>query len=152
MSKSIGSVALERRVDALFSRYTQPGSPGAVVGIMRDGTIELCKGYGLASIELGVPITSKTRFRIASVSKQFTVSAALMLAHEGLLKRAITSDGLDALPDVLAAIRDTGALDFARERAHQYAHSARDALTTLPRSEACDALAVLADCAIDRTR
>ena len=68
------------------------------------------------------------------------------------LKRAITSDGLDALPDVLAAIRDTGALDFARERAHQYAQSARDALTTLPRSEACDALAVLADYAIDRTR
>ena len=48
--------------------------------------IELCKGYGLASIELGVPIGPRTRFRIASVSKQFTVSAALMLAAEGKLK------------------------------------------------------------------
>jgi D-aminopeptidase len=88
MSKSIGSVALERRVDALFSRYTRPGSPGAVAAVMRGGEIELCKGYGLASIELGVPIHPRTRFRIASVSKQFTVSAALMLAEEDKLKLA----------------------------------------------------------------
>lgn len=90
MSKSIGSLSLERRVDALFSRYTAAGSPlgspGAVVGVMRGGAIELCKGYGLASIELGVPIRPDTRFRIASVSKQFTVTAALMLAAEGKLK------------------------------------------------------------------
>src|SRR3990167_613442 len=75
MSKSIGSITLERRVDALFSRYTAAGSPGAVVAVMRDGRIEL-----------GVPIRPDTRFRIASVSKQFTVTAALMLAAEGKLK------------------------------------------------------------------
>jgi D-aminopeptidase len=86
MARTIDSLTLERRVDALFSRYTQPGSPGAVVGVMRNGEIELCKGYGLASVELGVPIASNTRFRIASVSKQFTVTAALMLAAEGKLK------------------------------------------------------------------
>src|SRR6476660_2570786 len=86
MSKSIASVALERRVDALFARYTKPGSPGAVVAVMRGGDIEICKGYGLASLEHGVPITPRTRFRIASVSKQFTVTAALMLAAEGKLK------------------------------------------------------------------
>jgi CubicO group peptidase (beta-lactamase class C family) len=86
MSKPVDSLSLERRVDALFSRYSQPGSPGAVVAVMRGADVELCKGYGLASIELGVPITPKTRFRIASVSKQFTVSATLMLAHEGRLE------------------------------------------------------------------
>ena len=90
MSKSIGSLTFERRVDALFSRYTAAGSPlgspGAVVGVLQGGAIELCKGYGLASIELGVPIRPDTRFRIASVSKQFTVTAALMLAAEGKLK------------------------------------------------------------------
>ena len=86
MSKSIATIALERRVDALFARYTKSGSPGAVVAVMREGEIELCKGYGLASIELGVPIGPRTRFRIASVSKQFTVTAALMLAEEGKLK------------------------------------------------------------------
>ena len=85
MSKTIASLALERRIDALFARYTKPGSPGAVVAVMRAGQIEVCKGYGLASIEHGVPITPRTRFRIASVSKQFTVTAALMLAAEGKL-------------------------------------------------------------------
>lgn len=85
MSKTSSTTTLERRVDALFSRWTVPGSPGAVVAVMKGGTTELCKGYGLASIELDVPIGPKTRFRIASVSKQFTVSAALMLAAEGKL-------------------------------------------------------------------
>jgi CubicO group peptidase (beta-lactamase class C family) len=86
MPRSISSLAFEHRVDALFAPYARPGSPGAVVGVMRSGAIELCKGYGLASIELGVPIEPKTRFRIASVSKQFTVTAALMLAAEGKLE------------------------------------------------------------------
>src|SRR4029078_9939563 len=72
--------------DPLSPRYTKPGSPGAVVAVMRGGQIEVCKGYGLASIEHGVPITPKTRFRIASVSKQFTVTATLMLAAEGKLR------------------------------------------------------------------
>ena len=56
MPKTIETIALERRVTALFSRYLQPGSPGAVVGVMRGSTIELCKGFGMASLELGVPI------------------------------------------------------------------------------------------------
>src|SRR5262245_27101045 len=86
MAKPVDSLSLERRVDALFAKYTQPGSPGAVVAVSRAGHLEFCKGYGLASGEHGVPISEKTRFRIASVSKQFTVTAALMLAHEGKLK------------------------------------------------------------------
>ncbi|MBS0540965.1 MAG: beta-lactamase family protein, partial [Proteobacteria bacterium] len=86
MTNTLAAIALERAVDALFAPCTRAGSPGAVVGVMRGGTIELCKGYGLASVELGVPIGPRTRFRIASVSKQFTVTAALMLAREGLLK------------------------------------------------------------------
>ena len=85
MPKSIASLSLERRVDALFSRYTRPGSPGAVVAVARRGEIVLAKGYGLASLEHRVPIVPRTRFRIASVSKQFTVTAALMLAAEGKL-------------------------------------------------------------------
>ena len=88
MLQSIQSLALEHRIDGMFEPYTRPGSPGAVVAVMRGSHIEVCKGYGLASIELGVPITPATRFRIASVSKQFTVTAALMLAAEGKLKLA----------------------------------------------------------------
>jgi octaprenyl-diphosphate synthase len=70
----------------------------------------------------------------------------------GMLKRAIQTGGLDALDDVLAAIRGTGALDASREHARAYAQSARAALAALPDSDARDALGVLADYAIDRTR
>src|SRR5882672_8116962 len=85
MSKSIAFLSLERRIDAMFARYTKPGSPGAVVAVMQGGEVEICKGYGLASIEHSVPITPQTRFRIASVSKQFTVTTALLLAAEDKL-------------------------------------------------------------------
>ncbi|MFC5489412.1 polyprenyl synthetase family protein [Dokdonella soli] len=73
-------------------------------------------------------------------------------AQAAILKQAIQTGGLDALDDVLAAIHATGALDASRERAHRYADSARDALGALPSSDARDALAVLADYAVDRTR
>jgi octaprenyl-diphosphate synthase len=73
-------------------------------------------------------------------------------AQASLLKRAIQAGGLDALDDVLAAIRNTGALEASRDHAHVYARSARNALMALPDSDARDALGVLADYAIDRTR
>lgn len=83
---SIDDLALEKRVDALFAKYDRAGSPGAAVGVMRGGSVILAKGYGEASVEHGVPITPSTVFRIASVTKQFTVAAVLMLAREGKLK------------------------------------------------------------------
>jgi CubicO group peptidase (beta-lactamase class C family) len=82
---AIDRLSLERRVDAVFAPHARDGSPGAIVAIARDGELLLCRGYGLASVEYRVPITPATRFRIASVTKQFTVTAALMLADEGRL-------------------------------------------------------------------
>ena len=73
-------------------------------------------------------------------------------AQARMLKDAISAGGLDRLDDVLAAIRATDALEASRERAHRYADSARAALAALPPSDARDALAVLADYAVDRTR
>ncbi len=67
------------------------------------------------------------------------------------LRRAIMSGGLDSLDNIIAAIRDSGALDYASARAAAYAASAKDALTCLPPSDARDALAVLADYSVDRT-
>jgi octaprenyl-diphosphate synthase len=68
------------------------------------------------------------------------------------LREAVRNGGRDALGDVLDAIRATGALDYARARAHAYARSARDALTVLLPSDEREALALLADYAIDRSR
>ncbi|MEO5625550.1 MAG: polyprenyl synthetase family protein [Dokdonella sp.] len=73
-------------------------------------------------------------------------------AQAARLKAALHAGGLDALDEVLGAIRATGAIDASRDRAHGYAQRARDALGALPASDARDALALLADYAVDRTR
>jgi len=70
-------------IDALFEPYTQPGSPGAAVGVYHQGQQVYAKGYGLADVEAGTPITPQTRFHVASVSKQFAAFAVAMLAREG---------------------------------------------------------------------
>ena len=66
------------------------------------------------------------------------------------LRRALETGGLDSLDRIVAAIRDSGALEATHAHALRYATSAKAALADLPASPARDALAVLADYAIDR--
>lgn len=60
-------------------------TPGLVVGVAQRGRPLYRRGFGLASIELGVANTPWTRMRIGSTSKHFTCLAALLLAEEGKL-------------------------------------------------------------------
>ena len=76
---------LARGIDAVFADLDRPGSPGAAVSVIRDGEIIHSRGYGYAQIEHGVPVTPRTVFHVASVSKQFTAMAVTMLAAEGAL-------------------------------------------------------------------
>ena len=57
--------------------------PGIAVGIYNRGQILLAKGYGLANIELNVPVKAETIFQSGSVGKQFTSAAIMMLVEEG---------------------------------------------------------------------
>lgn len=66
------------------------------------------------------------------------------------LRRAIESGGLDSLDNVVAAIRDSGALELTRAKALGYADSARSTLRLLPPSPARQALETLAHYAVDR--
>jgi CubicO group peptidase (beta-lactamase class C family) len=83
--KDIASLDLERRVDRLLAPWDRPGAPGLSLALIRDGAFLLRRHVGLASIELGHRIESETSFRIASVTKQFTCLAVLLLASEGRL-------------------------------------------------------------------
>ncbi len=75
------------------------------MGVVRDGALVLHCSAGMASLDLGVPIGKETTFRIASVSKQFTCTAALLLAEEGRLHLdADIHDYLPHLPDFGARI------------------------------------------------
>ena len=79
------SYPLAARVDSVFGRFTAPGSPGCALGVVREGRLDYARGYGLASIEHGVPITPATVFDLGSVSKQFTAMAIVLLAQDGKL-------------------------------------------------------------------
>jgi len=73
------------QVDALFEEWDRPTSPGCALGVIRDGALVYARGYGSANLERGTPITPTSVFYIASVSKQFTASAAVLLALDGRL-------------------------------------------------------------------
>ena len=57
--------------------------PGASLAVVRQGRIVKLKAYGLASLELKVPVSNDSVFEIGSISKQFTAVAVMMLVEEG---------------------------------------------------------------------
>jgi CubicO group peptidase (beta-lactamase class C family) len=57
--------------------------PGLSLLVVKDGKIVRAEGFGLASVELQVPVKSETVFQSGSVGKQFTATAVMMLVEEG---------------------------------------------------------------------
>ena len=73
------------RVDALMSSYAGAG-PGASVLVIRNGEPVIRRSYGLADLEQHTPASPATNYRLASVTKQFTATAVLLLAEAGKLQ------------------------------------------------------------------
>jgi len=73
-----------RRIDAVFARYPAD-APGCALGVFQNGRISLEKGYGLANVEYGVPMTPQTPSIMGSVSKQFTAASIALLVEQGRL-------------------------------------------------------------------
>jgi len=73
------------KVNALFANSVRSNTPGAAVLVARNGTIVFEKGYGLAQVETQAPITCDMRFRIGSITKQFTAASIFKLAEQGKL-------------------------------------------------------------------
>ena len=72
------------RLDASMNRYVGD-VPGASVLVMRDGATIIAQSFGLADVEAGVCIRPETNFRLASITKQFTAYAVMILADRGVL-------------------------------------------------------------------
>jgi len=80
-------VSVSARLDAvdqyINSILKERNIPGAVVAVLKNGKVVKMKGYGVASVEFGVPVTTKTVFEIGSVTKQITAGAIMLLVEEG---------------------------------------------------------------------
>jgi len=85
ISPSMAAQTDQQAVDQLFAAYEKAGSPGCSLGVIRDGAFVYSKGYGLGSLELGVPLSPQSVFYMASVSKQFTAASIVLAAEQGLL-------------------------------------------------------------------
>ncbi|WP_217183354.1 serine hydrolase [Streptomyces sp. AC495_CC817] len=86
----------------LVSGVTGPGRPGLAIGLYRDGRLIDHAEAGEASIEFGVPVDADTRFEIASMSKQFTAAAVLLLCRDG--KLSLDDDVRRHLPELSLAV------------------------------------------------
>ena len=86
------------RVDQIMTRYANPGTPGAVVGVVRNGELAFSRAYGAANLTHDVPFRVDTRTNIGSTSKQFTAMAILLLAQRGEL--SLDDDVREHIPEL----------------------------------------------------
>jgi CubicO group peptidase (beta-lactamase class C family) len=83
--------------DDIFKSATKERTPGVAVLVSRDGEIIYENAFGYADIGNKVPVTTETKFRIGSITKQFTAAAILKLQEDGKLS---VDDTLSAfIPD-----------------------------------------------------
>lgn len=75
--------ALEAALDGAVARAMATGSPGMAVAVGRGDEVVFLKGYGRANLEDEAPVTVDTVFAIASLTKQFTAAAVLLLVEDG---------------------------------------------------------------------
>ena len=76
--------AQQAAIDKLMQRYDGK-VPGASLLVIKDGEPVVRKAYGYADLQNGIAATPQTNYRLASVSKQFTAAAILLLAEDGKL-------------------------------------------------------------------
>ena len=85
MSRTAGmAIDPESRINELMSAY-QGAVPGAGLVVLRDGVSIVRRSYGLSDVEQGIAAVTATSYRLASMTKQFTAAAILLLAEDGRL-------------------------------------------------------------------
>lgn len=75
---------ISTKIDSLLSNYNE-NEPGVAIGLVKNNQLIYEKYFGLANLDYEIPIRKETSFHVASVSKQFTAFAILLLEDEGKL-------------------------------------------------------------------
>ncbi len=84
------SQTLLEKVDDYIGAWVKMGRFSGSLLIAKDGQFLVSKGYGMANHEHDVPNTPQTKFRLGSVTKQFTAAAVMQLQERGMLNVADT--------------------------------------------------------------
>ncbi|HEX9892399.1 MAG TPA: serine hydrolase domain-containing protein [Gemmatimonadales bacterium] len=80
-----GSDNRAARMDSIFTAVDRTGTPGCAAGAVQNGRFLHARGYGMADLERGAPITPQSVFYMGSVSKQFTAMSVALLSKDGTL-------------------------------------------------------------------
>jgi CubicO group peptidase (beta-lactamase class C family) len=75
-----------RKIDAIFSPLADKNSPGVAVLVRSHSGVIFQRGYGMRDARTRAPIDEHTGFRLASLTKQFTAMAVMLLVHDGKLQ------------------------------------------------------------------
>ncbi len=86
---------MDRRIQA---EMAERNIPGALIGVASRGRLVHTQSYGLANVELRVPVSDSTVFEIGSISKQFVAAAVMLLVEDGRL--GLDDPIHDFLPDL----------------------------------------------------
>lgn len=115
---------IEPGIDKVLQPWTRSDAPGCAVSVSQSGRVVFERGYGMADLEQGVANRPDTVFNIASLSKQFTSVAILLLAEQG--KLSLDDDVRKYVPEV----PDYGTKITLRQLAN-HTSGLRDAITLL---------------------
>jgi CubicO group peptidase (beta-lactamase class C family) len=77
---------LNARLDALLNDWREKNAPGMAALLVRNGRVEYRKVFGFANLDARTPITADTQFLLASLTKQFTAMAIMILAERHKLQ------------------------------------------------------------------
>lgn len=76
----------QARIESAISKFLAAGhAPGVSVAVVQDGKFVWSGGFGMADLENSVPATADTLYRLGSISKPITATAALVLSERGQL-------------------------------------------------------------------
>ncbi|HEX9256390.1 MAG TPA: serine hydrolase [Candidatus Angelobacter sp.] len=100
LAQEKGSNANVARMEQIIQSYVPSKFMGTVL-VAQDGKVLLDKGYGSANLEWDIPNTPTTKFRLGSITKQFTAASILLLEERGKLK--IEDPVKKYMPDAPAA-------------------------------------------------
>ena len=92
------------KIDALLQQYVVNRQFNGTVLVAEKGQVIFKKGYGMANMEWNIPNAPDTKFRLGSITKQFTSMLIMQLVEKGKLK--LTGKITDYLPDYPKATGD----------------------------------------------
>ena len=91
---------IKKQIDDLFSLWQDGLCPGGQVLVRQKGEILYDRTFGYADVEKRIPMTHDHVFHVASISKQFTAMAILLLWEDG--KLSLDADIREYIPDLVA--------------------------------------------------